>query len=237
MRKPVVSGLLLWALCLLLGSCRPKPVQTTSISLDPPKAKLGGAVRLRVDQAPPSWSGQIAVRNANVRVDANNPGFQLTAVNGFTETGNTDLYVSLVDAKGYEIPLANRGRLILEVLASSVTIEPSSDEVSPGGGSGKVRVSAADDFHWSATGLPDWIQLSPAAEGTGTVLMEYKAPANTTGRDRVARIAVGDAVFELRQPAQRSSGFSPFRTAGDTTKNKPGAQKGPPRSDSSATSK
>jgi hypothetical protein len=233
MRKPVF-GLLLGALCLLPGACRPKSAQTTSISLDPPKAKLSGAVTLRVDQAPPSWSGQITVRNSIVRVDAKNPGFQLTAVNGFTETGNTDLYVTLVDAKGIEIPLANRGRLVLEVIRSSVTLEPTTDEVSPAGGSGKVRISAADDFHWSATSLPDWIQLSPSAEGSGSALLEYKTPANTSGRERVARIAIADAVFELTQPAQRSSGFSPFRTAGDTSKTTLGRKDQPARSDSSS---
>jgi hypothetical protein len=202
-----------------------------SVSLDPPKAKLGGSVALRLNPAPASWSGQVAVRNAIIRVDSKNPGFQLTAANGFTESGNTDLYITLIDDRGLEIPLANRGRLILEVLASSVTIEPSSDEVSPAGGSGKVRVSAADDFHWSATSVPDWIQLTPAAEGSGNALLEYKAPANTSGSDRIARIAIGDAVFELKQLPQRSSGFSPFRTAGDTSKNTRGTK------ESAATSK
>ncbi len=221
--------LLFFAFCVLLGSCGPKAARTTSISLDPPKAKLGGAVTLRLDQAPPSWSGQITVRNSIIRVDSKTPRFQLTALNGFTESGNTDLYVTLIDAKGYEIPLVNRGQLTLEVVPSSVTIEPSSDEVSPAGGSGNVRVSAADDFHWSATGLPDWIQLSPAAEGSGSALLEYKTPANTTGRDRAARIVIGDAVFELRQPAQRSSGFSPFRTGGDTSKTTRGAKDRPAR--------
>ena len=227
----------IFTLCLLLMACRPKPVQIKSVSLDPPKAKLGGAVTLHVDQAPASWSGEVRVRNAILRVDSKTPGIQLTAVNGFTESGNTDLYVTLIDEKGYEIPLANRGQLILEVLASSVTLEPSADEVSPAGGSGKVRISAADGFHWSVTSVPDWIQLSPAAEGSGSALLEYKAPANTSGKDRTARIAISDAVFELRQPAQRSSGFSPFRTAGDTTRNAHGVQGAPARSDSSATSK
>jgi hypothetical protein len=232
MRKPIIFGL-----CLLLWSCRPEPTQPATISLDPPKAKLGDAVALKVDSAPPSWSGQIAVRNSVVRIDSKNPRFQLTATNGFTDIGNTDLYVALVDAKGYEIPLANRGRLLLEVAPSNITVEPSVDQVSPAGGSGKVRVTAADGFHWTATNLPDWIQLTPSTEGSGNALLEFKTSANTTGRTRAARIAVGDAVFELTQPAQQSSGFSPFRTAGDTTKTTQGAGDQRTRSNSLSTPK
>ncbi len=232
MRKPAIFGL-----CLLLWSCTPKPSRPTTISLDPPKAKLGDSVALRVDNAPPSWSGQIAVRNSLVRIDSKNPGFQLSAPNGFTESGNTDLFVTLIDAKGYEIPLANRGRLVLEVASSSVTVEPSTDEVSPAGGSGKVRITAADGFHWTATNLPDWIQLTPATEGSGGALLEYKAAANSTGRTRAARIAVGDAVFELKQSAQRTSGFSPFRTAADTTKTTRDSGDQRTRPDSSSTPK
>jgi len=231
MRKRTIFGL-----CLLLWSCRPKPSEPTAISLDPPKAKLGDAVELKVDRAPLSWSGHIAVRNSVVRIDSKNPGFRLTAPNGFTDIGNTDLYVTLVDEKGYEIPLANRGQLVLEVAASNVTLEPSAEEVSPAGGSGKLRITAADGFHWAAANLPDWIQITPSAEGSGSALLEYKAGANTTGRPRAARIAVGDAVFELTQSAPRLSGFSPFRTAADTTKTTPAAGDRT-RSDSSSTTK
>lgn len=206
------------AISLLLWSCSEPPVQST-VSLQPPKAKLGATVKLEITPAPARWSGQITVMNATViRIDSNNPSFTLTAPNGFSETGNTDLFVTLTDPNGYEIPLAKQGRLVMQVVQSRVTLMPSSDEVSPEGGSGKIHLTAADDYHWSAANVPDWVQLTPAAEGSGAALIEYKAGVNTTGQPRSARIGFGDAVFELTQPLQRSSGFKPFRTAADSSK-------------------
>jgi len=206
-------------LSLLLSCCsKPQAVQST-VSLDPPNAKLGATVRLRVVPAPENWSGQITVMNATVvHVDSGNPSFALTSRNGFTENGNTDLFVTLVDPKGYEIPLTNRGRLVLQVIQSSVTVEPSSEEVSPTGGSGAIHVTAADNYRWSAASLPDWVEITPATQGSGPAIIQYKAAPNTTGQARTAHIGLGDAVLEIIQPAQRSSGFKPFRTAGDTSK-------------------
>jgi hypothetical protein len=231
----MMKRIVLFGVCLLLWSCsKPKPVRNAAISLDPPKAKLGGSVTLRVDNAPPVWSGQIAVRNAEIRIDSRNSTFQLTAPNGFIDNGNTDLFVSLIDDKGFEIPLSDRGRLTLLVVPSAVTLTPLTDDVSPEGGSGRLRINASDDYRWSSSGVPDWIQLTPAAEGAGSSVLEYKAAPNKTGQDRAAKMMFGDAVFVLNQSAGRSSGFKPFRTVDTTTKIERDADGKPVRRDDSS---
>jgi hypothetical protein len=226
-------------ICLLLWACsKPKPAQTAAIALDPPKAKLGDSVTLRVANAPRSWSGQITVRNSHIRIDSRNSTFQLTTSNGFMENGNTDLFVSLINDKGLEIPLGDRGRLTLLIVRSSISVQPLTDEVSPNGGSGRLRITAADDYHWSTSNLPDWLQFTPAAEGSGNSVLEYKAAANKTGQNRSARVGVGDALFVLNQPAERSSAFKPFRTVDATDKIERDSDGKPLRSgDSSSTAK
>ncbi len=194
---PAAIGLLFWS----CGSHKP-----ITVSLDQQKVNLGGVVNLRVENAPEGSSVRVRINNSPfIPVDAHNPSLAITADNGF-DVGTCDVFVVLTDRKGYEIPLASHDPLHLEVSLAHVQIEPETGEAPASGGGGRIMVKAGADYHWAATNLPAWIQFTPAAQGSGTAILEYTVSPNATPQPRSAKIGIGDAILTITQLAPFPSG-------------------------------
>ncbi len=192
------------AIGILSCSCGShKPV---TVSLDQQKANLGGVVNLRMENAPEGWSGRVRVNNSGlIPIDPRNPSLAVTTDNGFA-VGTSDIFVVVIDRKGFELPLASHGPLHLEVSLARVQLEPETAEAPASGGAGQLLVKAADDYQWAATNLPAWIQFAPASQGAGNATIEYTVSANATQQQRSARIGIGDAGLTVTQLAAIPSG-------------------------------
>ena len=72
--------------------------------------KPGEELEIQLDQLPPVWSGEVMV-NAVRRFPISSKKFKLAAVasNGFRDSGQTDIYILLLDANGRQVSLPNNG--------------------------------------------------------------------------------------------------------------------------------
>ncbi len=166
------------------------------------KVALGARVYFDVKGVKPNWSGWARVNNTrSVPLDAQHPYIDATEENAFAVQPKNELTLTLVNAKGLAIALQNKAPMSVEVFRPQVVLHPETDSVGPVGGSGNLEITAAKDYKWKLGSVPDWIQFPAGTDGQGPDKVEYVASPNSTNKSRVARITIGDAVFEVTQPA------------------------------------
>jgi hypothetical protein len=202
-------------------SCRSKtPVAEPApaiVSLAETAAKMGDEVHVRVEKAPPVWSGSIVVDGLHsFRIDPRQLSARITTDNGFTHPGVHELYATLVDSKGIELPV-KQGRLLLEVTEPNVrvSIGDEGQKFRPGGDSGSFAVIARDGTRWSVGGVPDWIRIVSGANGSGNGSVTFTVAPNLTNEIRSANLTVEDATVilsQLREPRVRIPFHAPFRS-------------------------
>ena len=83
----------------------------------------------------------------------------------------------------------------------SVSISPSSQTVSPIGGTGQFAVSAPAGCSWSASADQPWVVLVPPAAGFGNGSVIFQVLPKTSGGKRMATILVGGRSFRITQTA------------------------------------
>jgi hypothetical protein len=101
---------------------------------------------------------------------------------------------------------------------SSLSIAPTYNSVTAGGGSGTVSVNSGGPCSWTATANVGWLHTSSSGSGNGTV--SYSVDANTTASARSGTISVGGQTFTVNQAAApctytlSPSGTNSFPAAG-----------------------
>ena len=177
------------------------PPSSAIVTLDKNVVRFGGELRVRVENVPQIWSGEVLVNSLrHVSFDSQEFVLKATVRNGFNELGPTDLYFLLSDQKGRELPLANGGRFRVNVTPSAVKLDMESRIVKVEGVSGgKILVAAARDTNWSVEGVPDWIRINSGAKGSGDGTVVYTVDENTTNHARKATLTIGDATCEFSQ--------------------------------------
>ncbi len=172
----------------------------TTVTLAATQLKPGQEINLRVDHAPKGWSGEVNVNNIrHFPIDAKRHSIRVNSHNGFARSGEADVFVMLLDERGHEIPLANRGRFHIKLLPQAVTVVPDFDLVNPAGGSGSIRVTSAADYNWSSPHNAPWVKLSPPEKGPGADTINYTVDPNSSNEERSTQIDIGDASVEIVQ--------------------------------------
>jgi len=168
--------------------------------LDKEAVKLGDELQIRVENLQQAWSGELFVNSLrNFQFESKVYALKATVRNGFNEEGPTDLYVLLKGANRHQIPLANGGRLRVNVLPTAVKIRTESWNVTADGASRGVTVKASPGYKWSVHGAPDWVKINSGAQGSGDGEISYTVGENTTNEARTAKLTIGDAIFEITQ--------------------------------------
>src|SRR5262249_54167854 len=138
-----------------------------SVSVDKTVVKLGDEIHIRTDHVPKGWSGEIEVNSFENRFALHSALYYLrvTRKNGFTTTAPTDLWISLKDPTGREIPIAHGGGWIRFTVKPDVyQLNPDSSEVSAEGGAGQIKVTAPQGAQSTPQGVPDWVRLASGVD-------------------------------------------------------------------------
>ncbi len=194
------------ALVLLLCCCKAeqKPAIAT-LALKESRVALGGQVDLVLSGVPDGWSGWAVINNKrSLQIDAQHPNFHVTVENSFAVQPKNEITVSLVDRNGLEIGLRNALPMTVAVFQPQVVISPDTDALGPDGGSGRIRVTVAAGYKWTAGTHPDWIQLRVESEGDVRGLVEYQVAPNKSLESRSAQVAIGDALLQITQSSAHS---------------------------------
>lgn len=122
----------------------------------------------------------------------------------------TALYILLVDSKGRQIPVPNGGRFPVSIIRPLVSLDREGHNVGPEGWSGSFDITAAADYHWSVSSVPEWIKITSGKAGAGNGVVNYTVLQNQTNEERSAALTVGDGLFSVTQ-AHPLSIQLPFR--------------------------
>jgi hypothetical protein len=102
-------------------------------------------------------------------------------------------------------------------LTCTFSISPQNIEISAGGGSGMVNVTAPNGCNWMAASNNTWINITSGSSGSGNGSVGYSVTANT-GQSRTGSITIAGQTFTIMQDAPCTYSISPafakFRPSG-----------------------
>ena len=117
--------------------------------------RLGDEVYIILSRPPQGWSGEATVNAFRGRfpIDSKNSVVRATRESGFTTFTPSEICVTLKDAAGNEIPVANQC-VHINVTSPVFRLVPESDTVKADGGSGRIEVQAPSGQEWAIGTFP-----------------------------------------------------------------------------------
>jgi hypothetical protein len=160
---------------------------------------------------PGGGMGQATVVAGNAckwQANSNNPDFiTITGSNTGTGTGVVHYLVAPNTGSSSRIGSVTVGNATFPIVQGSgagvgctLTLDPVSQTVIPGGGSGHVAVTAASGCTWQATSNTNWIAISPAS-GSGSGVVGFTVPVNLDANPQDGVISIGQQSATLHRQA------------------------------------
>lgn len=134
-------------------------------------------------QSSPAW---ITVASGQAGNGPGTVGFDVAASDGPARSGT----------------IAVNGQIFTVSQASgcNYTLEPSSQSVAAGGGTGNVAVHAGAGCTWSASSNANWLTISSGGSGTGPGNVQFTA-SGTSGAGRSGTLTIAGRTFTVNQAA------------------------------------
>jgi hypothetical protein len=129
----------------------------------------------------------------------------VTVASGVSGTGPTNIGLSIAQntggARTGTVTIAGATVTIRQTaLSCTFSIDPSTQSLPAGGGSGEFAVSTQNACAWTASKNASWITLTKAS-GTGPGTVTFSAPAQTSTTARSGTISVGGRTFIVTEAA------------------------------------
>lgn len=185
-----------------------------SISISPASQSVGasgGSGTISVTTAPGcGWTAQsnaswIAITSGESGNGPGAVGFSVGSWDGPTRTG-----IIQIDGQQFTVT---------QTAGCSYSIDPSSQSVPTGGGSGAVNVHTASGCAWTASSNAPWLTIASGSSGSGDGRVQFTAGANT-GPPRTGTLTVAGRTFTVSQDSgctfALSASSASFDAAGGT---------------------
>jgi hypothetical protein len=112
--------------------------------------------------------------------------------------------------------ISNANFTILDTGSCSYSINPTSQNFNPGGGSSSLNVTAPSGCGWTATSNDSFITISSGSMGSGNGVVNYSVSPNTTASPRTGTMTIAGLTFTVNQtpcsysinPASETFAFS-----------------------------
>lgn len=198
-----------WA-CGSKSPTQPSPPAACSFSLSSSSLSFGasgGSASITVSTgAQCTWTaasdrGWMSVGSG---ASGSGPGTVNVAV---TANPNADTRSGTLTVAGQAVPVSQDG----VAQTCTVTIAPTSANISKDAATGTFAVTSPASCTWTAVSTASWLTVTSGASGKGSGTVGYSAARNTTSDVRTATIRANEATFSLSQAGD--SGLCEFRVA------------------------
>lgn len=163
-----------------------------------------------ISLASSSGTGQIAVTAATgCAWTATSDTAWLTVTSGGSGTANGTVgYSFTANATGAArtgtLTIGGQSVTVIQAAPSStscaVTLDSNSITFLPGGGGGRIEVTAATGCAWTVeSASPGWLAVMSGASGTGTGAVMYEVSSNTATTTRLSTLSIGGQTFTVSQ--------------------------------------